>query len=316
MNITAALKERRRRTLWKKIKRCWIFYALFLPVLAFYIIFHYIPLTGIQIAFKDFKFKGGIWGSPWTSEHGLHHFIRFVTNPDFGRLWRNTLQQSSLRILIGFPSPIILALLLNEMKWPIYKKVLQSISYLPHFVSFVVVYAIIHNFFGYHGFVNGARMALGYEPYLYLGDRVLYKWFYVLSDVWKGVGWGSIIYLASLSRVSVELYEAANIDGATRMQKLWYITLAELRPLISLQFVMTMGGLFSTSFDQTLIMINDMVTPTAETINYYVYQQGMLTINQYSYATAIGLFNSILSLLMVFITNKVAKMVDEDGGIW
>lgn len=298
------------------MKRCWIYYVFFLPVAAYYIIFKYIPLAGIQIAFKDYSFRLGIWGSPWASHYGLKHFIRFLTNGELPRLLKNTMTLSVLGIVLGFPAPIILALLLNEMKWPRYKKVLQSISYLPHFVSFVVVYAIMHNFFSYHGFVNGIRSLLGMERIMYLGEKHLYKWFYVLSGIWKSVGWGSIIYLAALSRVDVELYEAAELDGATRWQKTWYISVAALRPLISLQFIMTMGGLFSTSFSQTLIMLNDMVAPVAETVDYYVYQTGLKQLNQYSYSAAVGLLSGALSLLMVILTNTVAKKLDEDGGIW
>ena len=316
MVISLMPKSCKRRTRHRLMRRYWVYYVLFLPVVVYLIIFKYIPLAGIQIAFKDYNFLQGIWGSPWTSNYGLKHFIRFLTNGELPRLFKNTMTLSLLSIAIGFPAPIILALLLNEMKWPRYKRVLQSISYLPHFVSFVVVYAILHNFFSYNGFINGVRHLMGRERIMYLGERGLYKWFYVLSSVWKGVGWGSIIYLAALSRVNVELYEAAELDGASRLQKLWHITLSEIRPLISLQFIMTMGGLFSTSFSQTLIMINDMVQPVAETVDYYIYKIGVLKINQYSYSAAVGLFNSALSLAMVVLTNRVAKKLDEDGGIW
>ncbi len=308
--------NRGRNKLVRILRRYWIYYVLFLPVAVYLFIFHYIPLLGIQIAFKDYSFKLGIWGSPWADNFGLKHFIRFLTNGEFPRVFGNTITLASLRILIGFPAPIIVALMFNEMRSPVYKRVLQSISYLPHFVSFVVIYAILHNFFSYNGFINGIRSMLGLERVMYLGSSNLYKWFYVLSDVWKELGWGSIIYLAALSRVNVEMYEAADLDGATRMQKLWYITLSELRPLISLQFIMTMGGLFSTSFSQTLIMVNDMVEPVAETVDYYVYKTGLLSVNQYSYSAAVGLFNSVLSLLMVILTNNVAKKLDEEGGIW
>jgi putative aldouronate transport system permease protein len=317
MMIQKTISQKKdRRTSLRLMKRYWIFYAFFLPVAVYYIIFKYIPIAGIQIAFKDYSFKLGIWGSPWTSDYGFKYFIRFLSNGELPRLFSNTMTLSILGIVIGFPAPIILALLLNEMKWPRYKRVLQSISYLPYFVSFVVVYAIMHNFFSYNGFINGIRSLLGQERILYLGSKNLYKWFYVLSSVWKGVGWSSVIYLAALSRVDIELYEAADLDGATRLQKTWHITLASLRPLISLQFIMTMGGLFSTSFSQTLIMLNDMNVAVAETIDYYIYQTGLLKINQYSYSAAVGLFNALLSLMMVILTNTVAKKIDEDGGIW
>ena len=313
---TAGHAHRKWAATWKLMKRYWIFYAFFLPVAIYYIVFKYVPLPGIQIAFKDYSFRLVIWGSPWTSDYGFKHFIRFLTNGEFQRVFGNTLTLTLLGQLIGFPCPIILALLLNEMKMPKYKKFVQTISYLPHFVSFVVVYAIMYNFFSLDGFVNGIREALGMDRIMYLGDKSLYKWFYVLSGIWQGVGWSSIIYLAQLSRVDVEQYEAADIDGASRMQKMWCITLPALRPLISLQLIMSMGGILSVGLTKTMVMMNDMVRSVAETTSYYVYYTGLMTINQYSYSAAVGLFEAVLSLLLVIITNWIAKKVDEDGGIW
>lgn len=300
----------------RTLKRYWIFYALFAPVFAYYVIFHYVPLTGVVLAFKDYKFASGIWGSPWTSEYGLHHFIRFITAGEFRRVFFNTVILAAMRIGFGFPAPIILALLLNEVRSEKYKKFLQTISYLPHFVSFVVVYAIVYSFFSYDGFVNAARNLFGLNRVLFLGEPRYYRWFFVFSAIWKEVGWGAIIYLAALSRVNVELYEAADLDGANRFQKLVHITLAELRPLISLQLILTMGGLFSVSMDQTMVMTNDMVIGVSEVLSYYIYRVGLLTINQFSYSTAVGLFNSLLSLFMVLLTNCIAKQLDEEGGLW
>ena len=262
------------------------------------------------------SFRLGIWGSPWTSDFGFKHFIRFFTSGEFARVFGNTLTLSVLGQIIGFPCPIILALLLNEMKMPKYKRFIQTISYLPHFVSFVVVYAIMYNFFSINGFVNGVREMLGMERILFLGDKDLYKWFFILSGVWQSVGWGSIIYLAQLSRVDLQQYEAAMLDGATRLQKIWYITLPCLRPLISYQLVMSMGGLLNVGLTKTMVMMNDMVRPVAETTSYYVYHSGLMTVNQYSYSTAVGLFEAVLSLMLVISTNYLAKKIDEDGGIW
>lgn len=271
---------------------------------------------GVVIAFKDYKFAGGIWGSPWTSEHGFHHFIRFLTSGEFTRVFGNTVLLAVMRIVFGFPAPIILALMLNEVRSDKYKKTLQTISYLPHFVSYVVVYAVLYCFFSYDGFINGVRAALGLSRELFLGNPAYYRWFFTFSNVWKEIGWGAIIYLAALSRVNVELYEAADLDGASRMQKLIHITLAELRPLISMQLVLTMGGLFSVSLDQTMVFTNKMVSSVAEVMSYYVYRVGLLSANQFSYSTAVGLFNSLLGLAMVLLTNWGAKKIDEDGGLW
>ena len=298
------------------LRRYWIFYAFFLPVFVYYLLFHYKPLMGVVIAFKDYKFAGGIWGSPWTSEHGFHHFIRFLTSGEFTRVFGNTVLLAVMRIVFGFPAPIILALMLNEVRSDKYKKTLQTISYLPHFVSYVVVYAVLYCFFSYDGFINGVRTALGLDRELFLGNPAYYRWFFTFSNVWKEIGWGAIIYLAALSRVNVELYEAADLDGASRMQKLIHITLAELRPLISMQLVLTMGSLFSVSLDQTMVFTNKMVSSVAEVMSYYVYRVGLLSANQFSYSTAVGLFNSLLGLAMVLLTNWGAKKIDEDGGLW
>ena len=298
------------------LRRYWIFYAFFLPVFVYYLLFHYKPLMGVVIAFKDYKFAGGIWGSPWTSEHGFHHFIRFLTSGEFTRVFGNTVLLAVMRIVFGFPAPIILALMLNEVRSDKYKKTLQTISYLPHFVSYVVVYAVLYCFFSYDGFINGVRAALGLSRELFLGNPAYYRWFFTFSNVWKEIGWGAIIYLAALSRVNVELYEAADLDGASRMQKLIHITRAELRPLISMQLVLTMGGLFSVSLDQTMVFTNKMVSSVAEVMSYYVYRVGLLSANQFSYSTAVGLFNSLLGLAMVLLTNWGAKKIDEDGGLW
>ena len=298
------------------LRRYWIFYAFFLPVFVYYLLFHYKPLMGVVIAFKDYKFAGGIWGSPWTSEHGFHHFIRFLTSGEFTRVFGNTVLLAVMRIVFGFPAPIILALMLNEVRSDKYKKTLQTISYLPHFVSYVVVYAVLYCFFSYDGFINGVRTALGLDRELFLGNPAYYRWFFTFSNVWKEIGWGAIIYLAALSRVNVELYEAADLDGASRMQKLIHITLAELRPLISMQLVLTMGGLFSVSLDQTMVFTNKMVSSVAEVMSYYVYRVGLLSANQFSYSTAVGLFNSLLGLAMVLLTNWGANKIDEDGGLW
>lgn len=291
-------------------------YAMFVPVMLFYILFHYIPMGGAIIAFKDYSFAKGIFGSPWTDNAGMKHFIRFVTNGEFWRVFRNTLVLAGLRIAISFPAPIVLALMLNEVKLPRFKRVMQTVSYLPHFVSFVVVYALLYNFFSMDGFVNGLREMLGADSILFLGTPAYYPWLFVASAVWKEMGWGAIIYLAALSRVNVELYEAADMDGAGRFRKLWHITLPAIRPIISIQFVRAMGGILNVSFEQTLVMNNAMVSQVADTIGYYVYQQGILSINQYSYSTAIGLFNSLLSLIIVILTNKGAHLIDEEGGLW
>jgi len=307
-----SLAERIRYT----VKKYWFYYLLFMPVVAYYIIFKYVPMPGIQIAFKDYNFRLGIWGSPWTDNYGFKHFINFLTSGEFQRVFGNTVRIAVKEFLIGFPMPIILALLLNEVRHSKYKRFIQTTTYMPHFISYVVVYAIVYNVLGYNGLVNGIRNLLGKDPYLYMGDKNMYDSIFVWSGVWKGVGWGSIIYLAQLTNANPELYEAAIIDGAGRWRLMWHVSLPILRTLISIQIILAMGGLFSVNFTKTLVFINDMVQTRAETVGYHVYQKGLKTVNNYSYATAVGLFNSILGLILTIIVNKIAKMVDEEGGIW
>ncbi len=286
---------------------------MFVPVVVYYLLFHYKPMLGVIIAFKNYTFKDGIWGSAWV---GMKHFNRFLNNGEFWRVFRNTVTLAALRIAVCFPASIILALMFNEVRSVRYKKVLQTISYLPHFVSFVIVYAVFYTFFSYDGAINILRANLGYEKILFLGSPAHYRGIFVGMALWKEVGWGAIIYLAALSRVSPELYEAAEIDGATKMQKILHVTLPAIRSIISIQFVRTMGGLLQVSFDQTLVMNNVMVAKVADVMSYYIYQIGLLSRNQFSYATAMGMFDSALSLLIVLITNWGAKKIDEEGGLW
>lgn len=295
------------------LRKYGVVYLMFLPVIAYYIIFHYKPMVGVVIAFKNYTFAGGIWGSKWV---GLKHFQRFLGNGEFWRIFKNTVTLAALRILFTFPAPIILALMFNEVRSQKYKKVLQTISYLPHFVSFVIVYAVFYNFFSYDGVINNLRVAMGLDKVLYLGSTAHYRGLFVGMALWKEVGWGAIIYLASLSRVSPELYEAAEIDGAGKLKQILHVTLPAIRPIISIQFVRTMGGILSVSFDQTLVMNNVMVAQVADVLSYYIYQIGLLSRNQFSYATAMGLFDSALSVLIVILTNKGAKLIDEEGGLW
>ena len=289
---------------------------MFVPVAAFYIIFHYKPLYGIIIAFKDYNFVDGIWNSPWTSEFGFRHFIRFISNGEFWRIFINTVVLASLRIAVTFPGPIILALMFNEVKNQKYKKLLQTFSYLPHFVSFVIVYAIFYSFFSIDGFINTIREFTGLEKILFLGSRHHYRGIFVGMALWKEIGWGAIIYLAAISRVNPDLYEAADIDGASKFRKIWHITLPAIRPIVSISFVRTMGGILDVSFEQTLVMNNAMVSAVADVMSYYIYRIGVLGLNQYSYATAMGLFNAVLALGIVILTNYGAKKIDEDGGLW
>lgn len=302
-----------RRRSWKKLKRFVPLYALFLPVFAYYAIFHYAPIAGVVIAFKHYNFMDGIFGSPWA---GLAHFERFIGNGDFWTIFRNTLLLAFYRILFGFPAPILFALLLHEMRFARWRRVFQTVSYLPHFVSWVVVYALLYNFFSESGFVNSFLKSWFGETLPFLSSVDYFRTMFVGSAIWKEAGWNAIIFLAALTRVDPDLHEASAIDGATRWQRLWHITLPGIRSVISIMFILSIGGILSVSFEQILVMINPQVASVAEVIDYYVYRVGLLNTNNYSYATAVGLFRSVIALALVLVANRVAKKIDEEGGIW
>ncbi|MDF2922023.1 MAG: carbohydrate transporter rane protein 1, family [Paenibacillaceae bacterium] len=288
-------------------------YLLFLPVLAYYAIFHYAPMTGVVIAFKQYNFMDGIFHSPWA---GLDHFRRFVENGDFWEIFRNTLLLAFYRILFAFPAPILFAVLLHEMRFPKWKRFFQTVSYLPHFVSWVVVYALVYNFFSESGLVNMLLKSTIGHSVEFLSSTEYYRTMFVGSAVWKEIGWNAIIFLAALTRVDPDLNEACAIDGATRWQRLWHVTLPGIRSVISIMLVLSLGGILSVSFEQTLVMINPQVAPVAEVIDYYIYRVGLLNTNNYSYATAVGLFRSLIALSLVLIANFASKKLDEEGAIW
>jgi putative aldouronate transport system permease protein len=312
-NTSALSSAAQKKRLLLRIKRYIPLYIIFLPVFIYYIIFCYIPMGGIVIAFKHFTIMGGIFGSPWV---GLENFERFFQNGDFWTVFKNTIVLAFYRILFGFPAPIIFALLLNEIRFGKYKRVIQTVSYLPHFISWVVVYGLLYNFFSADGFVNQIIKLVGGQQVLFLSMPKYFRALFVGSGIWKELGWGAIIYLASLASINTELYEAAMIDGANRFQRMWHITLPGIRSVISIMFVLSMGGLLSVSFEQVLVMINPSVSSVADVIDYYIYSVGLKQINNFSYATAVGLFRSVLSLILVLVTNSIAKRIDEEGAIW
>lgn len=303
---------RRRRT-WNQMKRYGPLYALFIPVLAFYAIFHYAPMAGVVIAFKKYSLLDGIYGSPWA---GLTHFKRFLLNGDFWVVFRNTLLLAFYRIVFGFPAPILFAILLHEMRFAKWRRLFQTISYLPHFISWVVVYALMYNFFSESGLINSLlHTSIGHTlPFLSSSDY--FRTMFVGSAIWKEIGWNAIIFLAALTRVDPDLYEASAMDGANRAQRLWHVSLPGIRSVISIMFILSLGGILNVSFEQILVMFNPQIASTAEVVDYYVYRVGLLDAGNYSYATAVGLFRSAIALMLVLVANFLAKKTDEEGGIW
>ncbi len=297
--------KRTRPELIKALKKYAPFYLFLLPAVVWYAVFMYYPMTGVIIAFKKFQYSLGIFGSHWV---GFRYFEDFMSDPNFWNIIKNTIRISLSKLIINFPAPIILALMLNAVvRHNRFKRVIQTISYLPYFVSWVVVAALIHKFFSpTTGMVNDIRISMGLEPIYYLAQQNLFLPFIVLSDMWKGIGYGSIIYLAALTGIDPSLYEAANIDGANGAAKLWHITLPGIKPTIGILFLLTVGGLFGANMEQILLLQTPPTFNISEVVDTYVLKRG-LNMNQFDYATAVGLFRSVLSLILVVVSNKLSK---------
>jgi putative aldouronate transport system permease protein len=285
---------------------------LFLPALIYYVLFCYAPLYGIQIAFKNFIFRLGIMKSPWV---GFTNFRRLFGMGSFREVFRNTVIISSLKLFFGFPAPIIFALLLNEMRLPRFKKLVQTISYLPHFVSWVILGGLFIQFLSPStGPVNIILKNMGLKPVYFLADKNWFRPVLVLTSMWKGVGWGSIIYLASLSGIDPGLYEAAEIDGAGRFRKALSITLPSLIPVITVMFIFSVGGIVKDDFDQIFNLYNPAVYSVGDVLGTYTYRVGLVDM-QYSFSTAVGLFTNVVSFGLIVLTNSITKRLNEYG-LW
>lgn len=283
------------------------YYLMLLPAIVYVIIFCYVPMYGLQIAFKNYKMSLGIVDSRWV---GIQHFIDFFNGYSFESLITNTFAISIYDILVGFPIPIIVALILNELHGG-YKKVVQTVLYAPHFISTVVLVGIMTTLLSpSHGVVNYILEAFGMETIYFMAEPGLFRHLYVWSGVWQEMGWGAIVYLAALSGVDPTLHEAAEIDGATRMQKIVHINIPTIMPTIIIMLILRMGQIASVGYEKVYLMMNDMNVSTAEVISTYVYKRGLVN-NNYSFATAVGLFNNIVNVTMLLIANKISKKVSE-----
>lgn len=304
------MKEKRGTIIKKDLKRNWILYLLVLPVIIYYFLFMYKPLYGALIAFQDYRPAQG-FGQNWV---GLKHFIRFFDNPYFGRLLKNTIMLSLYNLVFGFPVPIMLALLLNEMKSKKFKNVAQSFLYLPHFVSMVIVCGMLKQFCLTDGLFNSVIALLGGERTPLLQRPELYRIIYVASDIWKNFGWDSIIFVAALAGVDTQLYDAARVDGAGRWKQMLHVTLPGIAPTIVIMFILRIGNLMSLGYEKTLLLYNEVTYETADIISSYVYRQGLLN-KEFSYATAVDIFNSIVNITLVTVANKISKKVTETS-LW
>ena len=298
-----------------RLRKDWIrnrsVYLMVIPVLLFYILFHYKPMYGTIMAFMDYSPRLGFEGSEWI---WFDNFIRFFESPYCAQVISNTLILSVLGIVFGFPAPIILALLLNELKSMKFKKVVQTITYLPHFISLVVVCGIIKDFTMSTGLITDLVVLLGGERHSLIQDPDLYRTIYIVSDIWQGVGWGSIIYLSALAGVDEQLYEAAAIDGAGRFKQLINVTLPAIAPTIITMLIMKLGQVLGSNYEKTILLYNEATYDTADVISSYVYRVGLFD-RDWGYAAAIGLFNSVINLLLLLAANKISKKVSETS-LW
>lgn len=282
------------------------------PCLIYFLVFKYFPMYGIVIAFKDYKLLDGIFGSDWN---GLQNFKDLVLGRGFPRAFRNTIILSTYKLIFGFPAPIILALLLNELRALLFKRVVQTLSYLPYFLSWVVLAGVFLEFFSpTRGIVNYVITSLGGKAIYFFGDKEWFRTLLVSTEVWKQVGWGSVIYLAALSSVDTSLYESAVIDGAGRWQQMIHVTLPALVPVITIMFIFAVGGIISDDFDQVFNFYNEAVYEVGDVLSTYTYRIGIKEL-QYGLATASGLFINVIALFLVVFTNAIVKRFSQYG-IW
>ena len=299
----------------RKLRTDWVrnrsLYPLILPVLAFYILFCYKPMYGAIIAFQDYTPRLGVAGSEWV---GFDNFTRFFKDIYFSRLIRNTLVLSAYEIIFGFPAPIILALLINEVRNKVFKNTVQTITYLPHFISLIVVCGMITDFSLSTGLLNDVIAFFGGKRTPLLQNPRLYRSIYVISGIWQQVGWGSIIYLSALSGVDSQLYEAAEIDGAGKWKQLLHVTLPGITPTIIVMLILRIGRMMSMGYEKTILLYNSATYETADIISSYIYRIGLGNLD-WSYSTAIGLFNSVINLILLLFANLVSRKFSETS-LW
>ncbi len=302
----------RKRTFWANMKRDKFLYLVILPSVVYYLIFLYKPMWALQIAFKDYTPYRGVMGSPWI---GFEHFISFFTGPYFWRTLRNTLVINLYSLAFGFPAPIILALMLNEVRSNKFRRTIQTITYMPHFISAVVVVGIVTNFLSpTTGIINVIIEKLGGEKTYFLTKPEYFRGIYTIMGIWKEVGFNSIVYIAALSGIDVQLYEACTIDGGGRWARIWHVTLPGILPTVVIMLIMKVGSLLECGYETIILLYQPATYETADVISSYVYRVG-LTDGRHSFATAVGLFNSVVALILVVGANYVSRRVTETS-LW
>ncbi|MBD2843656.1 sugar ABC transporter permease [Paenibacillus sp. IB182496] len=311
----AALGERRHRgsayRLWRSYTSHLSLILMFLPGFVLFFVFEYFPLYGVLIAFKDYRLLEGVMGSPWA---GLAHFERLFTGPGFKDALRNTVIIAALKLVIAFPAPIILALMLNEVRVLLFRKIIQTVSYLPHFFSWVILSGMMFAFLSLDGGFNQLLGLIGVEPVSWLLYPDYFYGILVASDIWQSIGWGSIIYFAALAAIDPTLYDAAIVDGAGRGQRAWHITLPSIMPTVIIVFLLGISGFLSVGFDQVYNLMTPATSQVAEILDTYVLRR--LLALDYALGTAAGIFKAIVGLALVLIGNALVKLYDKEQGLW
>lgn len=285
-------------------------YLIVIPIIAYFILFDYKPMYGVIIAFKNYRVSKGIAGSPWV---GLKNFERFLSDPYFWKtLLPNTLTINILDVIFSFPVPILLALLLNEVKVPWFKKTIQTLTYLPHFIAAVVMCGLITTYCQSNGLFNDIAVFFGGKRTNLLADSDNYYFIYTASDIWKSAGWGSILYLSALAGIDQEQYDAARVDGAGRFKQLIYVTLPSLAPMVIMKLILRVGSLLKGGGQKTLLLYQPLTYDVADVISSYVYRKGMIDAD-YSFSTAVGMFNSVINIILLVSANKIAKKAGDSG---
>lgn len=300
----------RRRSIWKGVKRDRFLYLLALPGIVFFILFKYVPMWGILISFQDYSPYQGMWASPWI---GFEHYIRFFSNPDFLILFRNTMAINLLSLIFFFPLPILLSVMMNELRGNKFRKTIQSIVYLPHFLSWVIIVGITFLLLSTgEGIVNQLLVAAGLNKIDFLTNPNYFWVLLTVQSIWKDAGWGTVLFLAAMAGIDPQLNEAAKIDGAGRLRQIWHITLPGIRSVVVILLILRIGHIMDVGFEQVFLMMNGAVSEVADVFDTYVYRLGIKQ-GQLSFSTAVGVFKSFVGLILVIGANNLAKKFGEDG---
>ncbi|MDQ0897064.1 sugar ABC transporter permease [Paenibacillus sp. V4I7] len=286
-------------------------YLMMVPVLAYYFVFHYAPMYGALIAFKEYTPNKGILGSSWV---GFQHFNDFFSSYYFWRILKNTVIISLYSLCFEFPAPIILAILINELTNKRFQRFVQTVTYMPYFISLIVIAGMIKDFTNNGGLINNFLTYFGFNDTAMLQKPELFRTIYILSEIWQKIGWESIIYLAALMGIDQEQYEAAKMDGANRIKQIWHITLPGILPTIAIMFILRMGNLLNVGFEKIILLYNPSTYDTADVISSFVYRKGLIEFG-WSYSSAVGLFNSVINLALLIAANKISKRISENS-LW